>query len=39
MVAVINDTVKLKFSKRVTAELGQHFIKTLHHYMKTECQI
>ncbi len=30
MVAVINDTVKLKFAKRVTHALSQHLIQTLH---------
>lgn len=39
MVAVINDTVKLKFAKRVTHGLSQHLIKTLHQLMKTECLI
>jgi len=36
MIAVINDTVKLKFAKRVTQELCQHFILTLGKIIKHE---
>jgi hypothetical protein len=39
MVAVINDTIKLKFAKRVSQDLSHHLIKTLLHEMKEECTI